>query len=103
RLGDDFVPVARSGQHGGRRPETDRLRARRRARPRRSRRLGAVLMRPRVASRVALVTGVSSLLALVAVSPACNWGSFADEARNAPVRSIGAPDSFKSQDFGRLL
>jgi hypothetical protein len=42
-------------------------------------------------------------LALLTGSVGCNWTTFADDARKAPVRSIGAPDSFKEQDFGRSL
>jgi hypothetical protein len=42
-------------------------------------------------------------LALLAGSIGCNWTTFADDANKAPVRSIGAPNSFKEQDFGRLL
>ncbi len=42
-------------------------------------------------------------LALLTGSIGCNWTTFADDAKKAPVRSIGAPDSFKEQDFGRSL
>lgn len=43
-------------------------------------------------------------LGLVALALAgCNWSTFADDAKKAPVRSIGAPSNFKAQDFGRSL
>ncbi len=40
---------------------------------------------------------------LGAVTPACNWTTFSDDANKAPVRSIGAPSSFKAQDFGQSV
>ena len=33
----------------------------------------------------------------------CNWKAFDDDAANAPVLSIGAPDSFKAGDFGQSV
>jgi hypothetical protein len=43
------------------------------------------------------------VMGLTVVASACDWRTFADDANKAPVRSINAPDSFKSKDFGASL
>jgi hypothetical protein len=52
------------------------------------------------ASSFALV-GVALSVALA--SGGCDWRKFDSDAKNAPVRSIGAPDSFQSKDFGQSV
>jgi len=42
-------------------------------------------------------------LALAGAAAGCNWTTFADDASKAPVRSIGQPSSFKTNDFGQVL
>ena len=53
--------------------------------------------------RAASALPVTALLLTAVAAAGCNWTTFADEASKAPVRSIGAPNGFKSGDFGRSL
>ena len=57
--------------------------------------MGEVLVRSDRVRRRYLLLGIGA-----ALFSGCNWKTFADDANQAPVRSIGAPDSFKSQGFG---
>jgi hypothetical protein len=42
-------------------------------------------------------------MALLLGAAGCNWTKFADQAADAPVRSIGAPSGFESSDFGKSI
>ena len=42
-------------------------------------------------------------LGLLAGGAGCNWTKFADQAADAPVRSIGAPSGFDTHDFGKSI